>query len=295
MKPSKSLIALSVLVAVVATAAAIAGLFWQTGGEPFAFTTLHGRTIDIYGRGLYRNDWAFRAPIFRGTDVMLLLAGVPLLVASILLTRRGSLRGGFLLTGALSCFTYNGASLAFGAAYNDLYLLYVVYFAASLYAFVLSFAAIDLRALPARISPRLPHRWIAAFMFLAGLSPLVWLIDIVSALVEGGVPTSLAHYTTDVTTALDVGLIAPACFLAGALLLCRRPLGYLLSSTLLTLLTLVGLIVVGQTAMQLLDGIVLSAGEIAAFVVPFVTLSLIAVGLNVLLLRNIVEPAAEPA
>ena len=287
MKSSKPLVILSSLVAIVALAAAATGLFWQTKGEPFTFTTLHGQTVEIYGRGLYGNDWSFKAPVFRGTDAVMLLVCIPLLLTSIWLTRRGSLRGGFLLAGALSCTLYNGASLAFGAAYNPLYLLYVVYFAASLYAFVLAFAAIDLQALPARISPRLPRRWIAAFMFLAGLSPLVWLIDIVGALVQGGVPPNLASYTTDITTVLDVGLIVPACFLAGVLLLRHKPLGYLLSSTLLILLALVGLIVVGQTVMQTLDGIVLSAGEFAAFVVPFCTLSLIAVGLSVVILRNI--------
>ena len=287
MKPSKPLVILSTLVAIVATVAAITGLFWQTKGEPFPFTTLHDQTVEIYGQGLYQNDWSFKAPVYRGTDMVMLLAGIPLLLSSIWLTHRGSLRGGFLLAGALACTLYNGASLAFGAAYNPLYLLYMVYFAASLYAFVLAFAAIDLPALPARISPRLPRRWIAAFTFLAGLSPLVWLIDIVGALVEGGLPSNLAHYTTDVTTVLDVGLILPACFLAGVLLLRRQPLGYLLSSTLLILLALVGLIVVGQTVMQTLDGIVLSTGEFAAFVVPFVTLSLIAIGLDVVILRNI--------
>jgi hypothetical protein len=287
MKSSKTLVILSVLVAVLASIAAAGGLFWQDEGEPFTFTTLHGQTVEIYGQGLYRHDSSFHAPVLRGTDAIMLFACVPLLVVAILLYRRGTLRSRFLLTGALTCFLYNAASLALGAAYNNLFLLYVVYFSASLYAFVLAFTSIDLEALPAHIAPRLPSRGIAVFMFIAGLSPCVWLIEIVAALVQGQAPQNLASYTTDVTTVIDVGIITPAAFLAGLLLLRRKPLGYLLATTLLILLTLVGLVVVGQTVMQTLDGVVLSTGELMTYMMPFVLLSLIAVWLTIILFRNL--------
>jgi uncharacterized protein (TIGR03382 family) len=113
-----------------------------------------------------------------------------------------------------------------------------------------------------------------------------------AALATGHVPANLVSYTTDITTVIDVGVIAPAALLAGVWLRRRRPMGYLLSSTVLILLVLIGLIVVGQSVMQILDGIVLSAGEIAAFVVPFVSLSLIAVWLTALFLKHVSEPVA---
>ena len=291
MKPSKALVNLSALIAVLALVATAAGLFWQDGGSSFSFTTLRGQTVQIYGQGLYRYDTSFTAPVLRGTDAVMLFVCTPLLVVSILLYRRGSLRGGFLLTGALACFLYNAASLGFGAAYNNLFLLYLVYFSASLYAFVLAFTSVDLQALPAHVAPRLPHRGIAVFMFVAGLSPCVWLTEIVAALAQGQAPQNLASYTTYVTTMIDVGIITPSAFLAGALLLRRKPLGYLLASTLLILLVLIGLVVVGQTVMQTLDGIVLSTGELAAYVTPFVTLSLVAVWLTALVLRNLSDSA----
>ncbi len=291
MKTSKTLIVLSSIVAVVAMIISVVGLFSMEGEGPFTFTTLHGRTVEIYGRGLYRYDWAFRAPIFRGTDAILLFIGIPLLVGATVTYSRGSLRGGFLLTGLLVCFLYNAVSVTFGAAYNDLYLLYVVYFSASLYAFVLAFSAIDLDALPARVSPKLPHVGIAIFLFLSGLSPSVWLIEIVAALQEGGVPEAIASYTTDVTTALDIGLVMPTSFLAGYLLLRRKPLAYPLACVLLTLLSLIGLIVAGQSGMQYLDGIRLTTQEYLAYVTPFVLLSFIAMGLLATLLRNLREPS----
>ena len=131
---------------------------------------------------------------------------------------------------------------------------------------------------------------IAIFVMIAGLSPLVWLIEPIVTTLTGGIPSSLDSCTTDITAILDAGIITPACFLAGISLLRRKPIGYFLSSTLLILLVLIGLIIIAQTMMQLLDGVVLSTAEIIAFVVPFVSLSLVAIGMNVSLLRNIKEP-----
>jgi hypothetical protein len=127
---------------------------------------------------------------------------------------------------------------------------------------------------------------------LSGLSTSVWLMDIIAALFEGGVPANVASYATDVTAVIDVGVIMPTAFIAGVLLLRRKPIGYPLAATMLILLTLVGMIVVGQTVMQILEGIVLSPGEFAAFVAPFVLLSLIAIGLTIALLRHIKDTAS---
>lgn len=295
MRSSKTLVILSLLIVLMALAASGVGLFWTAGQGSFSFTTLRGQTVEMYGRGLYAFDTAFRAPVLRGSDAIFLLVGIPMLILAIVLYRRGSLRGGLLLTGVLACFLYNSASVAFGAAYNPLFLLYVAYFSVSLFAFVLAFSSIDPDILAERMSVRVPRRVLIGFIFLAGLSPLVWLIDIIAALTQGQAPAVLASYTTDVTTVLDVGVIVPAAFLAGALLLKRKPLGYIMASTLLTLLTFIGLVVVGQTAMQLADGVALTTREMVTFAAPFVSLSVIAAVLVVVLLRNVSEPEAVRA
>src|SRR5688572_16685346 len=150
MKRSNGLIWLVSLVALVAAIAAGAGLFWQDGGSPFSFTTLHGESVRINGSGLYRYDTAFKAPILKGTDAVTLLLCIPLLVVSTMRYRRESLRGALLLTGVLAYFLYNAASLAFGVAYNDLALLYMAYFSASLFAFITAFGSIDLSTLASR-------------------------------------------------------------------------------------------------------------------------------------------------
>lgn len=103
MRISRTVILLSVM-AVLALIAASAGLFWQEGGNLFAFTTLRRQTAETYGRGLYRYDTLFTGAGSRGTDVVTLVFGIPLLVASTLRYRRGSLKGGLLLMSTLVYF-----------------------------------------------------------------------------------------------------------------------------------------------------------------------------------------------
>jgi hypothetical protein len=289
MKISNTLTILSLLVALFAAVYAGIGLFSSGGEGSFEFTTLHGETVEMYGQGIYRNDAAFRAPIFRGTDAVTLFVCVPVLLLALAWYRRGSLRGGLLLTSMLAYFLYNSASLGFGAAYNNNLLLYIASFSLSLFALVVAIQNIDLQTLASRTSARLPRRWIAVFLFLAGLSVMVWLIDIIGALASNGVPANLGPYSTESTYLLDLGIILPTAYLAGILVLRRSPWGTLLASILITVNITIGLVVASQSIMQALDGIILKPAEYAAYVAPFVTLSLIAMGLIIAIQRNISE------
>jgi hypothetical protein len=288
-KISKAIIFFSIAVALLAAIYASVGLFWQDDGAPFTFTTLHGETVEIYGQGIYRNDAAFRAPIFRGTDAITLFVCVPALLIAAFLYGRGSLRGGILLTSMLAYFIYNAASLALGAAYNELLLVYIASFSISLFAFIMAFTSIDLQVLAKHTTPTLAHRAIAVFLFIAGMSLLVWIMDIVVALTQNSVPAQLGPYTTEATYTLDLGIILPTAYLAGVLVWRRSPLGTLLAAIVITLNVSIGLVVASQSIMQALDGIFLTAGGYAAYVAPFVTLSLIAIGLISNIHRSIIE------
>ncbi len=288
MKQRTALYWLILLTGILALAASAAGLLWQAGDGPFTFTSLHHQLVAMDGQGLYRNDTLFNAATFRGTDIVTLIIGLPLLLVTTLLNRRGSLRGGFLLAGALSYFLYISASMALGAAYNSLFLLYVAYFSASLFAFILAFTSIDLQRLPEHISLRLPRRGIGWFLIAFALVLImVWLSDVLVSISQGRVPELLGSYTTMVTYVLDLGIIAPVLILSGVWVLRRVSLGYLTAAVMLILGTMIGLMVIGQTVVQILSGITLSPGEFIGYVGSFVIMSLINVWVMIALLRNI--------
>ncbi len=285
---SKALFILCLAVAAAAAAASAVGLFWAGGPGPMSFTTFRGQTAMTYGEGLYSNDSLLIGAGLRGTDAVTLFVCVPLLLASTVLYRRSTFRSRFLLAGMLSYFVYNSASLALGAAYNPLFLLYVAYFSASLFAFVSTCATVDLAGLQARISPRLPRTGVSVFLLVSGsILALVWLSDLVGALAAGALPSTLAGYTTMMTYVLDLGIIAPAVFLAAALLLRRSPRGYLFAFVLLVLESLIGFVVIAQTIAQLHAGVPITLAQFFVFAVSFVVLSGFAIWCAAALLRAI--------
>jgi hypothetical protein len=290
-KSSKAAVWLSSLIVVLALVAAGIGLFWQDGGSPFSFTTLRGEAVQIYGQGVYRFDTYLIGAGYKGIDAVTLVLAIPLLVFSVMLYRRGSLRGGVLLAGTLAYFLYNYASMAFGAAYNSLFLVYLVLFSAALFAFVLAFTSFEIESFSSHLSTQLPHRGIIGLLFAAGLALLgVWLgLSIIPALLAGRAPQEVASYTTLVTHILDLGIIAPAAFLAGILLLRRAPLGYLLASTFLVFTALLGTSLIAAGIVQLLAG-AMSRGQALGFMVPFAILTLADIWLTAALFRNLSDP-----
>jgi hypothetical protein len=286
MKGSRWLTWLSALVAALAATAAAAGLIDQSGGAPLTVTTPRGETVQLYGQGLYRYEIVRDGIGFKGIDLFVLAAGVPLLLVATLLAHRGSLRGGLLLAGTLGYFLYNAASMTFGYAYNGLFLVYLAQFTASLFVFILALMSFDLQALPARFSSQLPRRGLALVLFAIGASLLlVWVgLSILPALLAGQAPPLTGH-TTLPTHALDAGVIAPAAFVAGALLLRGAPLGYLLGAVVLVMGAVLGAAVLALSAAQLLAG-VLTPGETLAFVAPFVVLTALSLWCTAVLLRH---------
>jgi hypothetical protein len=287
---SKTLIRLSAFVAVLALGAAAAGLFWQDGGGTFAFTTLHGQTVQIYGQGLYHYDSVVIATGYRVADAFTLIVAIPLLVLAVLLYRIGSLRGGLLLTGTLAYFAYNYGSLAFGAAYNNLFLVYIALVAASLLALAVALTSFDIPALPMHFSAQLPRRSISVFLILSGaVLYAAWLgMIILPALWQGKAPDELGAYTTAMTIALDLGLLAPALIVSGFLLRQRTPIGYLLASILLVFSVVLGVQLAAMGTVQFLAGL-FGVGQFIGMVLSFAILALCALWLTIGLFRSICE------
>jgi len=288
MKNQSGLNRLVPLLSVLILISSSAGLFWRSEGNAYHFTTLYGENVEIYGKGIYERDTIFSAGAIQGADVISLFVGLSLLAVSFLLYRRGSLRGGFLLTSILAYYFYYAASLALVVAYNNLYLVYLALFSVSFYALILALTAIDLSSLPAHFSTPWPRGGMAIFMLVVGIGvAFIWLSDVINALTTDGVPEALGSHTVLVTYTLDVGIIAPACLLAGILLLRRAPLGYLLSGILTIMLGMIGAMVIGQTIMQLNLGLQFSTGQLIGKIGTWIVMGGIAIWLTIAFLNNL--------
>ena len=147
------LVAIIVLCALAATGF---GLFTPNTGSLISFRTVRDEAVEIWGQGLYKYDTPIGATGFTAADVITLVLAIPVLLISINMYRRGSLKGGLLLTGVLAYFLYNYTSMGFGTAYNNLFLAYILIFSASLFGLILALLSFDLKTLPSHFRTGLP-------------------------------------------------------------------------------------------------------------------------------------------
>lgn len=290
MKQQTTLNWLVPLIAVLAAITASVGLFSSNGNGPFEFTTLHHETVEIYGQGLYQLDTPLIAVGYRVGDAFTLIVGIPLLLISFWLYRRGSLRGKILLTGTLLFFLYNFGSLALGAAYNNLLLIYITLTMATFLGGTGMLMSFDLQTFPKLFSERMPRSGVSNFFIISGIALFcIWLfLSIVPALLAGGVPAELASYTTVITFVLDMGIIAPMLVVTGILLRRREPLGYVLSSVLLVFIDALGSSLLAMGVVQQIAGL-MDIGQFIGFVVSFAILTVFSLRYTVALFRNLTE------
>lgn len=277
-------IRLALFIIPLAILAAGAGVFWQGTGEPYPFETLRGETVMIRGHGLYRFDTVNSSAQEIGNDIVTLLIGVPLLVTGIVLSRKGSLRGQLLLTGALGFFLYTYGSMSFLTAFNPFFLVYVALFSLSLFGFIFSMKDLDVDEISRRISDGFPRRSIAIyFITVAVFLTLAWLGLVASPSLTWTPPAGLESAITMVIQALDLGIIVPTSFLTASLLFKKQPWGYALASVMLLKILTMGAALISMIIVQILSGVAVDPVVSTIFVI----ISLSGIVLGIITLKNI--------
>ena len=168
----------------------------------------------------------------RGTSLVVLLVGVPLLAGSMWAAARGSARALLTWLGTAAFLLYNSLMFVFATPVNRLFLLYVAMLSLSAWSVATVVWQADARALAGRFSPRVPVRGIAAYMWaVVVLNAAAWLARIVPALVGSGAPAYLrgTGLTTNVVYVQDLALWLPLLAVAAAWLWRHRPWGYLIA------------------------------------------------------------------
>jgi hypothetical protein len=286
MKPSRILIIITAIIAVLASIAAGAGVFWQGSGAHYAFQSLRAGEIMIQGTGIYKYDSMSAASQATAADAVTLCVGIPLLLLGLVLYAKGSLKGHLLLTGTLGYFLYTYAMIAFMSAYNPLFLVYVALFSLSLFGTAMAISSIPVRELSAHFSSSFPRKSVAGFLLFLGIVIFVmWMGRIVPTLPDASTPAGLDIYSTLVVQVMDLGIIFPLGILSGVLLLQRKPWGYALASVLLIKGLTMSISVTAMGFGEIMAGVNISIFEIA----PFIVLTLLDITMTVLLFRSISE------
>lgn len=226
-------------IALLSAIAASVGIFSQAVHEPATITSVRGEEVRLYGKGVYFHMSAEVAPQGIAQDVVTLFVAIPLLLISLVMYRRGSLRGRILLTGTLGYFLVTYLFFTLMAMYNQLFLLWVVLLSLSFYGFLIAFSSIDFEVLVLRIKSGFPLKMLSIFlMFTSVVIGLLWLSIVIPPLIDGSIPAAVEHYTTLVVQALDLSILLPASFIAGYQLFKKYPLGYKFASVYIVFLSI---------------------------------------------------------
>jgi hypothetical protein len=247
---------LVISIAIIATAAALMGIFSNEGPGSFQFTSIRGRSVTIYGRGLYRDMSAELAPQGIAQDIVTLVVGVPLLLLSLFATRKGSERARFVLTGTIGYFLVTYLFYLVMAMYNTLFLAYVLLAGGSFYAFIILLLTFDRASLPGIFGNSVPVKTTGGILvFIATCIALLWLSIVVPPLLDGTVvPVQAEHYTTLIVQGLDLAILLPAAIISAALLINRQPLGFLLCPVYFIFLSILMTALTAKLIMMAMNG-----------------------------------------
>jgi hypothetical protein len=243
MKYKKTISLLVIIVAILSIFSTSFAIFSNQGQGEYEYKSLYGESVSIYGKGLYEHDSVSMAAQAIAQDYVTLFLGVPLLLLSFYLYRKGLLKGSLLLTGTLGYFLYTYASYSFLSMYNSMFLVYVALMSASFFAFTLMMMSYDINSLPLFFSEKMPVKFLGGFLlFVSFVFGMMWTGKLGFSLIYHTLPPGdLQHYTTFVIQALDLGFVVPVGLLAGVLLIMRKPFGCLLAPVIIikeiTLLT----------------------------------------------------------
>jgi hypothetical protein len=193
--------------------------------------------LSFFAAGLLRGPAVMNGST-RGTALVVMAVAVPLLVWSMVLAARGSARAIVGWLGALGYLLYNALLFVFATPFNRLFLLYLAMLSLSVWSVVAVSRHIDVVALGARFSDRLPARAIAAYAWaIVALNALAWLRQIVPGLAGSGTPAFLAGtgLPTSPVYVQDLAFWLPLMAAAAVWMWRREAWGYLVVGSVLVM------------------------------------------------------------
>jgi len=203
-----------------------------------------------------------------GQDLVSLAIVLPTLIVTAVLSRRGSLGARLIWLGALVYLVYSYAVFAFYIQFNALFLVYVGLLGCSLCALIGGLVTVDMAEIKAHFVAKAPVKALSIFLaVLVVLFYLMWLSELVPALLTGEVPASIQDngVPTNAVYVLDMAWILPAFGITVANLWRKRPLGYTLAGAMLSYFVLIVSAILSMVVFMVRDGHPVSIPQVVIF------------------------------
>jgi|SRR5690554_1285768 len=276
---------LSLIIVVLVLVVASIGLFSNEFVIEKIVSNPYGDQFSLFGKGIYAYETMFKAPVLIGTDFVLLFILIPIFVYFQWIAKENTLVKDILILGLLTCFMYYSSSLAYGAAYNAIFALYILLFSAVFFRMLELLIAFDYKKVAAIVSNKQPPRSVRIFLIIAGSSVLIWFVEIVASIFNGRPPLHIGMNITEPTYVKDLALILPLCWLSSYWIGQKKASGFVVGSMMLILCASIGLIVISQSIFQYQYEVVVSLDEMLKFVVPFILLSVLSLNFFIKLVQ----------
>jgi hypothetical protein len=177
----------------------------------------------------------------RGTALVILVVGLPVLITAMSRASRGSVRALVVWLGTLAYLLYQAVMFCFAVPLNNLFLSYIAYLGLSVWSLVTLLRTTNLSAFRSRLSPQMPVRYLAGFaLTIAVVNAYAWLAQIVPA-VFSSEPATLVKDTGLLTNPVfvqDLAIWLPLLITAAIASWRRESWGLLVTGAMLAMFVL---------------------------------------------------------
>jgi hypothetical protein len=196
------------------------------------------------GSFFFWNAFSREAPMtvgnLRGTALAMLIIAVPLLIGSMRLAARGSLRARFVWLGTVAYIAYNAVMFCFALQFNPFLLLFIALLSLSFWSLVVLLSHFDPAAVKAAAA-RVPARAVSGYMLVCLLIfALTWLRDIIPATISHTLPDSFegTGLTQNPIYVLDFAFTFPLMAIGAVWIWRQHGWGYVISGMMVIMLTI---------------------------------------------------------
>jgi len=208
---------------------------------------------------------------------------VPLLLGSAILSIRKSRKAFYIEAGINLYLVYTYAVYSFGVHFNSFFIIYCVIFGIAFYCLILFlFHVIKETDLP-KNNHFYPYRFTGIyFVIVSVLFYLLWLSDIVPAIVRHDVPQALKEtgLLTNPIHVLDLAIVLPGIFVTGVLLMRGNSFAYRLTPVVLTFMVLMDITIIFLSVTMFTQGTIKELNSMMIAIMSLQTL------VSLLLLRS---------
>lgn len=237
-----------------------------------AVASVFGAFVDI----TYARETASMAAQGMGQDIVDLFLVVPAVIICLLLMRKNN-RIAMLLFGGLAFYVlYSFIIYSMGVHFNLMFLVYCFTLGTASYVFIFYFYNISRMDIKSWFSDKTPNMGLAIFFIVvAALFYLLWLRDVIPAIIENKVPRSVSDYDLLVNPVhvIDISFALPGLIITAVLLLRKHNLGYILAPIGLVFMIVLTIALAAMVIMTRVKGLT----EDMSIALIFIVLSLISI------------------